>query len=126
MPHDVGLRVAMEQQERRSVPARARENAPGRGVEPMRGEARKEIGEISHDLELTLPRDRAKSDVAAAKAFGPTDAVDRGISACLRLGYALSARADIEHATAVGKDACAVGLGAGVKDFHAFDFRRCL
>ena len=48
VPFDMGLRIAVQQQQRRSLAMRAHEKAAGGGRDPMRGEARKEIGQIRH------------------------------------------------------------------------------
>src|SRR5215468_10069979 len=65
---------------------------------------------------LALARDGAIADVAAAETVGPVDALDRRVSLGPGVGHGLAKRGDAEHATAVGQDAAAVGLGAGVKD----------
>ena len=46
-----------------------------------------------------------------------------GIGARLRLAHGLAERADIQHAAAIGENALAVGLGAGVEDLDALDLR---
>ena len=50
VPHHVGLRVAMEQQQRRPAAARAHKDFPGRGIDPMEGKTGIEIGEIGHAI----------------------------------------------------------------------------
>src|SRR5581483_412303 len=65
-----------------------------------------------------LARHRTEADVAAAEAARPADAVDRLVSTLLRLADRPAQRADIEYAPAVGDDAPALRLGAGVEDFH--------
>src|SRR5882757_3473483 len=68
-----------------------------------------------------LPRHRLPADVAAAKAFRPTDTVDRLIGAILRLRHRLAERADIQHPPAVGDDAAVLRCRAGVKNLDAID-----
>src|SRR5262245_21439718 len=70
---------------------------------------------------LLVPLYRAPADVTPAKAVGPFDAVDGSISATLRIANGLAARANIEHAPAIGENSVAVSLGAGVEDFHTLD-----
>ena len=48
MPHDVGLGMAVQQEERASLAARAHKDAPRRRVYPMRGKAGKEVCEVRH------------------------------------------------------------------------------
>ena len=50
MPHDVCLRIAVEQEKRGPLPAGARKDAAGGGVDPLGGEAGKEVGKIRHSL----------------------------------------------------------------------------
>src|SRR5260221_257038 len=69
-----------------------------------------------------LPLHRLPADIAAAETFRPFDPVDRLIGPRLRLGHRLGSRGDMEHAPAVGGDLAAVGLGAGMENFNAFDF----
>src|SRR5215469_16501225 len=71
-----------------------------------------------------LALDGAPADVVAAEAVGPADSRDGLIGARLCLPHAVAERADINHAAPVGEDFAAFGLGAGVEDFHAFDFGR--
>ena len=40
VPHDIGLRIAMQQQERRPLPAGARKDAPGCGADPAASRSR--------------------------------------------------------------------------------------
>src|SRR5215471_2672961 len=75
-------------------------------------------------LSLPLfPLHSLPADVAAAKAFGPSDAVDRLIGPALRFRHGLAERADIEHAPAIGDDAAVLHRRAGVEDLDAFDLR---
>src|SRR5882757_2407483 len=84
-------------------------------------------GRAYRGLRLFLfARNRAPADIAAAEAARPADAIDRGISARLRLAHGSAARADIEHAAAGRDDVIAVALGAGVEDFHTLDLRRLI
>src|SRR5580704_17504727 len=71
---------------------------------------------------LFLPLHRAPTDIVAIEPFRPADAGDRLVGARLRLAHRLADCRDVEHAAAIGEDAVAVGLGAGVEDFHALDF----
>ena len=48
MPHHIRLRIAVQQQQRRPLPAGAREDAAGGCADPFGGEAGIEIGEIGH------------------------------------------------------------------------------
>src|SRR5262249_56289894 len=73
-----------------------------------------------------LPLHRPKPDAAAAESLRPTNPINRPIGARLRLAHGLAQRADVEHATAIGEDAAAVRLGAGVEDFDALDLGRSL
>src|SRR6476620_5793217 len=88
---------------------------------PLGGEAWEEVGKIGHDLALTLPLHRPEPDIAAAESVGPADAIDRLVRPRLRLRDRLAERGDVEHAIAVRENAPAIGFGAGVKDFDAFD-----
>ena len=55
MPHHVGLRIAVQQQQRRpSPPVRAKMRA-GRGVDPLRGKAGIEVGEIVGHVSARVP-----------------------------------------------------------------------
>ena len=92
VPHDIGLRIAMEQKERRPLPSGAREDASGGGVDPLGGEAWKEVGKIGHDLALTLPLHRPEPDIAPAEPVGPADAIDRLVRPRLRLRDCLAER----------------------------------
>src|SRR5664279_1618058 len=67
---------------------------------------------------------RLPADIAAAESIRPLDAVDRGIGALLGFAHILASRAHIKHTPAIGEDAVAVGLGAGVKNFDALDQTR--
>ena len=88
MPHHIALRIAVQQKQRRPAAAGAREDFPGRGVDPVRGVTGIEIGEVGHLFRLAF--DRAPADVAAAEAFRPADPVDRLIGARLRLAHGLA------------------------------------
>jgi hypothetical protein len=50
VPHHVGLCVAVEQHQWRATAAGAREDFPGRGIDPMGGETGIEIGEVGHGV----------------------------------------------------------------------------
>src|SRR5215475_5586784 len=71
-----------------------------------------------------LSLDRAPANVAPAEAVGPADKIDSSVSTALRLANTFTARAYVQHASAIRKDAIAIGLGAGVKDLHAVNLRR--
>src|SRR4029077_7375778 len=73
-----------------------------------------------------FPFDRLPTDIAPAEALRPVDFVHRRISVRGRLPYRAGKSADIEHATAVGEDPAAIGPGASMKDFDAFDRGRCV
>src|SRR5258708_8026430 len=130
MPHYIGLRVTVQEQQRRTVASGAREDFPDGGIDPVRGKSRKEVGEIRHGLlataiggydnNLLLPLDCAPADIAAAEAVRPADAVDRCIGAALSLAHGFAPRADIKHTAAVREDALVVRLGADVAAFHTF------
>src|SRR5258708_8525706 len=70
-------------------------------------------------LQAPLPFHRLPTDVAAAEAFGPLDAVDRLIGATLRFRDGLACGADIQHAAAIGQNISVLRYPAGVEDFHA-------
>src|SRR6476469_6834042 len=72
VPHDIGLRITMEQKERRPLPSGAREDASGGGVDPLGGKAWKEVGKIGHGLVSRFRR----SYHLAAPAF--TDVGNKG------------------------------------------------
>src|SRR5579885_3579604 len=69
----------------------------------------------------SLARDSPPADVASAKTLRPADAVDGLIGTRLRLAYAAAARADIEHAAAIGEDAIILADRPGVENFDALD-----
>jgi hypothetical protein len=62
MPHHMGFRKPMQQQQRWSFATDAGEDTPGRGVDPFRRIAGKQVGEIGHVHTLTL---------SSANADGP-------------------------------------------------------
>src|SRR4029453_17998687 len=68
-----------------------------------------------------FPFHRLPADVAAAKAFRPSDAVEPLIGATLRFGDGLACRADIQHAPAIGQNISVLRYRTGVEDFHALD-----
>src|SRR4051812_22515230 len=72
-------------------------------------------------LTALLPLHGLPADVAAAKTFGPFDAVDGLVGPSLRLGHGFAERADVEHTAAIGDDAAVFHGGAGVKNLDAFD-----
>src|SRR6266702_8183314 len=102
MPHHIGLRVAVQEQQRWTIASGACEDFPDGGIDPVRGKSGKEVGEIRHGLlataiggydnNLLLPLDCAPADIAAAEAVRPADAVDRCIGAALCFAHGLGAR----------------------------------
>src|SRR4029450_8158200 len=68
-----------------------------------------------------FPLPALPADVAAAKTFGPFDAVDRFVSTGLRLRHILAECADVEHAAAIGDDAAILHRRASVEDLDALD-----
>src|SRR6476659_6692407 len=131
VPHHVGLRVAVQQQQWRPAAACARKDSPDGCIDPVRSKPGKDIGECWHSLlgtaidgqndSLLLPLYRAPADIAPAKSVRPADAVDCRIGAILGLAHRLSACADIENAPAIRENFVAFGPGAGMEDFHTFD-----
>src|SRR5215207_8590570 len=73
---------------------------------------------------LLFALDCQPPDIAAAEAVRPVDLGDGGIGLGLRLGHALADGADVQHASAIGENARAIALGAGMEDFHPVDSRR--
>src|ERR1700733_14136707 len=67
---------------------------------------------------------RAPADVVPAEPIRPVDTGNGLVSACARLAHGLAECGDVEHASAIGEQAVSLGLGAGMKDFDAFDSRR--
>src|SRR5262249_49643318 len=72
------------------------------------------------------PPPRPKPAAAAAEPPRPPNPSTPPLGPPLRLAPGLAQRADAEHATAIGEDAAAVRLGAGVEDFDALDLGRSL
>src|SRR5438477_7653837 len=66
----------------------------------------------------------AMTDVAAAEALGPADAIDGCVGARLRLCHRPPDRRDIEHAPAIGKNAPVLGHGAGMEDLDTLHLGR--
>ena len=55
VPHDVGLRVAVQEQQRRPATARPRKDFADRRIDPLRSKIGEKIGEIRHGVPyLTL------------------------------------------------------------------------
>src|ERR1700728_5008356 len=69
---------------------------------------------------------RAPADVVPAEPIRPADTGNGLVSACARLRHAVAEGGNVEHASAVGEEAVSFGLGAGMKDFDAFDRRRLI
>src|SRR5438067_9690554 len=67
-----------------------------------------------------FPGNRAKSDVTAAEAVRPADAIHCLIGARLRVGHRPAERRDAEHAAAIGDDPPILGSRSGVEDFDPF------
>ena len=84
VPHDVGLRIAVQQEERRSPPRRAR-RCGRRRCRSTSTRSREKGRQDRAWLDVTLPLHRPPADVAAAEAVRPADAVDRRVGARLRL-----------------------------------------
>src|ERR1700737_4306821 len=77
-------------------------------------------------LAALLPLHRLPADVAAAKAFGPLDAVDRFVGALLCFSNSLAGRADVQHASAIGEDVSVLRHCAGVENLDTFHLTRVL
>src|SRR4029077_7912947 len=134
VPHHVGLRVAVQQQQWRPAAACACKDSPDGCIDPVRSKPGKEIGEARHNLlgtaiegqndGLLLPLYRAPADIAPAKSVRPADTVDCRIGTILGLAHGFSACADIENAPAIRESFAAFGPCAGMEDFHAFGLCR--
>src|SRR5215471_11974146 len=85
----------------------------------MRGSSPRMTNERA--LAALLHLDRLPRDVAAAEAVGPFYAVDRFVSARLRLTHRLAHRADVEHTPTIGEDRTVLRHRAGVKNLDAVD-----
>src|ERR1035441_10345357 len=83
-----------------------------------------EVSDVSLSSISGFSFHRLPADIAAAEAARPLDAIDRGIGALLGFAHIPASRAHIKHTPAIGEDAVAVGLGAGVKNFDALDLAR--
>src|SRR5579871_4669438 len=86
--------------------------------------ARSRSTRLLRDTALAL--DGTPADVAATESVGPFDLLDRRISAGLRLRCGFAASADVEHTSAVRKNACTIAASASMEDFHALERRRLI
>ena len=116
VPADVRLRITVQQQQRRTRAADAREDLGTLGLETPLGETRKQLRQVGH--QSRLPCNGSPADILTAESFGPVDPGNGLIGARLRLGHRAPERRDAEHATAGGNEAFAVALRAGVEDLH--------
>ena len=62
-------------------------------------------------------------DIAPAKAFRPVDQIDGAVGPVASFLHGGRHRRDVQHAPAIGQDATALGLGAGVEDLDTLDLR---
>src|SRR5208282_3712557 len=73
------------------------------------------------EASLCLPFHRPPADVVPVESFGPADAGDSLVGARARLAHGAPERRNVEHASAIGKDASALRFGAGMENLHARD-----
>src|SRR5258708_23620543 len=81
---------------------------------------------ITTGLAALVPLDRLTADAAAAKAFGPSDWVDRFVGALLCFSNSLAGRADVQHASAIGEDVSVLRHCAGVENLDTFHLTRVI
>ena len=118
VPAHVGLRVAVQQQQRRTGAAGAHEDLGAVRLDAMLGEAGKEVGD-ARSWACPLARHGPPADVGAVEAARPIDGAYGLVGARLRLGDRLAARRDAEHAPAGGEQPVALAARAGMEDLDA-------